>query len=187
MALGFLSHIPTPPCPAPVCVYCHRLSGFFLFFLPFKKISMSQKERTWKNPMVGVVGTAKSWKLLTVTDQNSVIITWGRFAMARKMKYREREKSDSDRETDASEGLLHKLFTPRAGWTGKDGCLFSSDFQDSAMTLLQRIRSTAKKQRSKLFPETNQEENHPSSLAIIISRSLVFFSSLSFLNQYTTK
>lgn len=106
--------------------------------------------------------------------------------MARKMKYREREKSDSDRETDASEGLLHKLFTPGAGWTGKDGCLFSSDFQDSAMTLLQRIRSTAKKQRSKLFPETNQEENHPSSLAIIISRSLVFFSSLSFLNQYTT-
>ena len=42
--------------------------------------------------------------------------------MAREMKYREREKSDSDRETNAPEGLLHKLFTPE-GWTGKDGWL----------------------------------------------------------------
>lgn len=40
--------------------------------------------------------------------------------MGRKMKYK--EKSDGDRETDASEGSLHKLFMPLR-WMGEmAGC-----------------------------------------------------------------
>lgn len=62
MALGFLSHIPTLPCPAS-CVYCHKLPGF-LFFPPFKKISMSKQERTRESPTVGEEGADKSQNVL---------------------------------------------------------------------------------------------------------------------------
>lgn len=65
------------------------------------------------------------------------------------MKSRETEKSDIDRETDILGAVTQVV---QALGKGKDGWLLSIDFQDNTMTLLQRIKTAMKRQRSKLFP-----------------------------------
>ena len=90
------------------------------------------------------------------------------------------------------EGLRHKLFTP-VGWMWKDGWLFRIDFffYDRAMILLQRIRSTMKKQRLKLFPRDKLRRkssilfgyNHFQKVCLVCVCVCVF----PFLNQPTTQ
>ena len=125
------------------------------------------------------------------TPENSVLITRGRLAMVRKMKQREEEEwqQRGDRCMRAWDTSCSRPW---------DGCGKTAEcsesiffFYDRAMILLQRIRSTMKKQRLKLFPRDKLRRkssilfgyNHFQKVCLVCVCVCVF----PFLNQPTTQ